>query len=78
MSRYIKYNESYKTKYYREKAWYYKENTNANLPKLVIKEGKLCFHSFKCVNYKDDYQADSYTYSYWHNYFNKIWYSKKQ
>jgi len=45
---------------------------------MATKEGKLCPHIFKCMNYKGDYQADSYSYPYWHNYFNRDWHSKKQ
>jgi len=50
--RYIKCNGPHKTEHHRERAWYYKENTNINPPRLATKEGELCPHSFKYINCK--------------------------
>ena len=30
-----------------------------NLPRLEIKQGNLYSHTFKCLNFKGEYQADS-------------------
>ena len=43
-----------------------------------MKKGEPYPHSFKCINCKGDHQADSNTYPFWHNYFNKEWHDKKQ
>jgi len=51
-SRCIKCNNPNKIDYHREMAWCCKANFKTNSPRLKTKKGKLCSHSFKCVNYK--------------------------
>ena len=41
-------------------AWCCKANFKANPPRLENLKGELCNHMFKCINCKDDHQADSY------------------
>ena len=64
------------TEHYREKAWCCMENKKLNC--LATKEGKLCPHAFKCMNCKEDHQADSYSCLYWRNCFNREWHGRKQ
>jgi len=52
------------------------ENKKANYVATNIDEP--CSHIFKCVNCKGDHQADSYSYTYWRNHFNKDWHGRKQ
>ena len=73
-----KYYEPHNIEHHREKVWCCKENKNSKPPRLIIKEGEPCTYIFKCINYKEDYQADSFSYLYWRNCFNKEWYGRKQ
>ena len=68
ISRCTKCYGAHTTEHHREKAWCYMENKKAN--HSATKEGEPCPHVFKCMNCKGDYQADSYSCSYWHNHFN--------
>ena len=68
--------EAHDTKHHREKVWCCMENKKANCAATNI--GEPCPHVFKCVNCKRDYQADSYSCSYWRNRFNKDWHGRKQ
>ena len=52
------------------------ENKKAN--HMATNIGKPYPYVFKYVNCKGDNQADSYSCSYWRNYFNKDWHSRKQ
>ena len=52
------------------------ENKKAN--HMATNIGEPYPHVFKYVNCKGDNQADSYSCSYWRNYFNKDWHSRKQ
>ena len=45
---------------------------------VATKEGEPYSHIFKYMNCKGNYQVDSVSYSYWHNHFNRDWYSRKQ
>ena len=76
ISRYTKCHEPHNTEHYREKAWCCKKNSKSNPPRLTIKEGKPCHHVFKCVNCKEDNQANSNSCSCWRNCFNKKWHGK--
>ena len=57
--KYVKCNKPHKVEYYYDLAWYCKVNFKTNLSWLKTKEGKLCLHSFKYINYKNNHQADS-------------------
>ena len=70
-SKCIKCNGSHKIEYYRHFVWCFKVNFKTNPPRLKMKSDKLCLHSFKCINYKRDYQADSYMCPFWKHQFNK-------
>ena len=59
--RYIKCNRSYKVKYYRNFTWCCKVNFKTNPSQLETKQDKLCFYTFKFLNCKSNYQADSNT-----------------
>ena len=61
-ARYIKCNGLYKLEYYRDIVWCCKTNFMINMPRLKIKKSKPCSHSFKCVNCKNKYQANSNIY----------------
>ena len=52
------------------------DNKKAN--HMATKEDEPCPHVFKCINYKEDHQVDSYSYSYWYNHFNRDWHGRKQ
>ena len=76
-SKYVKCNGSYKVKHYSKMVWCCKMNFKTNLLKLEIKKGELYLHFFKCINYKEEHQANSNTCSFWKHWFNKSWHSKK-
>ena len=61
-SKCIKYNGLYKFKHYREMAWYYKANFKTNLLRLKTKKDELCSHTFKYINYQEEYQVNSNIY----------------
>jgi len=73
----IKCNGSYKSEHHYQFAWCCKANKKINPLRLEIKKGKLYPHSFKCSNYKEDYQLDSNLYLFWQYWFNREWYSKE-
>ena len=50
---------------------------NKKVNRAATNVGEPCPHVFKCVNYKEDHQADSYNCPYWRNQFNKEWYGRK-
>ena len=54
----VKCNRPYLTSYHYHFAWYCKANNKLNSPRPEIKKSKLCSHSFKYLNYKDNHQAD--------------------
>ena len=76
VSRCTKYYGAHVTEHHREKSQYCIENKKAN--QAVTKEGEPCPHVFKYMNCKSDHQVDSISCSYWHNCFNRDWYSRKQ
>ena len=76
-SRYVKYNSPHLTEHHREFLQCCKANTKSNLSKLETKADKPCPHSFKCVNCKEDYQADPNLCPFWYYHFNKKQHSKK-
>ena len=76
-SKCVKCNGSHKTEHYQQFAWCCKTNFKINLLRLKTKQNEPCFYTFKCLNYKDDYQADSNLCPFWKHQFNRKWYSKK-
>ena len=73
----VKCNNSHLTKHHHHFAWCCKANDKISPPRLETKKGKLCPHSFKCLNYKDKHQANSYNCLFWKHCFNKEWYAKE-
>ena len=73
----VKCNGPHLTKHYCYFAWYYKASKKTNLPRLKTKKSKPCPHSFKCLNCKDEHQANSYECPFWKHCFNKKWHSKE-
>jgi len=60
-----KCNGPHRSEYHREFSWCCKANAKINLPRLEIKKGEPCPHSFKCSNCKGDHQADSNQCPFW-------------
>ena len=75
--KYVKYNRLYKIECHHNLAWYCKANFKINLLKLETKRDKLCPYSFKYINCKGGYQADSNICPFWKYKFNKEWHAKK-
>ena len=73
----VRCNGPYLTKHHCYFAWCCKANNKINSLRLETKNGEPCPHTFKCLNCKDDHQANSYDCLFWKNCFNKKWYSKK-
>ena len=61
-SKYVKCNGSHKVEHHKEMAQYCKANFKTNPPRLETKKGESCLYMFKCINCKDEYQANSNTY----------------
>ena len=76
VSRCAKCYRAHITEHYKEKVWYCMKNKKVN--QVATKEGEPYSHIFKYMNCKGNYQVDSVSYSYWHNHFNRDWYSRKQ
>ena len=70
-SRCIKCNSPHKTEHYCYFIWCCKANPKTNLPRLETKQGNLCSHTFKYLNFKDEYQADLNQCPFWRHHFNK-------
>ena len=51
--------------------------SKTNPPHLKTKQDEPCPHTFKCINYKGNHQADLYTCPFWHHCFNREQHSKK-
>jgi len=51
---------------------------NKKVNQAATKEEEPCSHIFKYMNCKGNYQANSISCSYWHNYFNRDWHGRKQ
>jgi len=73
----IRYNGLHLSEYHYHFAWCCKANDKTNPLRLEIKKGKPCPYSFKCLNCKGNYQADSNECLFWKHQFNKEWYSKE-
>ena len=73
----VKCNGSHLSSHHHHFTWCCKANDKLNLPRLETKKGKPCPHSFKCLNCKGDYQADSKECPFWKHWFNKKWHSKE-
>lgn len=52
--KYVKYNSSYKIKYLRKMAWYYKVNFKTDSPKLKIKNMNLAYISSSILIAKEN------------------------
>ena len=65
-----KYNGLHKLEHHRGLVWCYKANFKLNPPRLETAKGKLCPHTFKCVNYKDKHMADDNKCLFWKHRFN--------
>ena len=76
ISRCAKCYGAHSTEYYRERVWCCMENKKTN--QAVTKAGEPCPHTFKYMNCKGNHQADSISYPYWRNCFNRDWHSRKQ
>ena len=61
-AKHIKCNSPHLSSHHRHFTWYCKANDKLNPPRLETKKGELYSHSFKCLNCKEDYQADSKEY----------------
>ena len=59
ISRCAKCYGAHMTEHHKEKAWCCMENKKLSC--LATKKGKLCPHTFKCMNCKEDHQVDSYS-----------------
>ena len=67
----VKCNRPHLTTHYHHFVWYCKANDKINPPRLETKKSKPYPHTFKCLNYKGNYQADSIKYPFWKYCFNK-------
>ena len=76
-AKFVKCNKPHLTIHHCHFTWYYKANDKLNPPRLETKKGKLCPHSFKCLNYKGNYQVNSVNCPFWKHHFNKKWHSKE-
>ena len=74
---YVKYNGPHKVKHHWHFTWCCKANFKINPPCLETKQGELCPYTFKCINCKGDYQADSNICPFWYYCFNKEWHMRK-
>ena len=64
-SRYVKCNSPHKSEYHHQFIWCYKTNFKTNSPRFKTKQDKLCLHTFKSANCKDDHQANLNLCSFW-------------
>jgi len=76
-SKCVRCNGPHLTEHHCHFAWCCKANEKTNPPRLETKKGEPCPHTFKCLNCKDEHQADSYDCLFWKHYFNKEWHSKE-
>jgi len=76
-SKYIKYNSPHMSKHHCQFFWCCKANPKINSLRLKTKQGKPCPHLFRCLNCKEDYQANSNLCPFWKYCFNREWHSKK-
>ena len=73
----VKCNGPHKSEYHREFGWCCKANPKINPLRLETKKGEPCPHSFKCLNCRGDYQADSNLCPFWRHRFNRKWHQKR-
>ena len=57
-SKCVKCNGLHITEHHCQFSWCCKANPKTNPPRLETKQGNPCSHLFKCLNCKEDYQAD--------------------
>ena len=70
-SKCVKCSSPHKTEHHCHFAWCCKADPKTNPSRLETKQGKLCPHTFKYLNCKGDYQANSNLCPFWRHYFNK-------
>ena len=70
-----KYSSPHKLEHYREIVQYCKANPKTNPPRSKTRPGEPCLYTFKCINCKGKYIADSNKYPLWKHYFNCEWYT---
>ena len=73
----VKCNSPYQTIHHYEFAWCYRANDKINSPRLEIKKGKPCPHTFKYSNCKEEHQADLTDYLFQKHHFNKEQHTKE-
>ena len=73
----VKCNGPHQTVHHQYYTWCCKANEKTNSPKLEIKKGNLCPHTFKCLNCKGNHQASLNECPFWKHRFNKEWHSKE-
>ena len=73
----VKCNRPHLTAHHHHFIWCYKANNKINPLRLETKKGKHCPHTFKCLNCKDDHQANSNKCPFWKHCFNKEWHTKE-
>ena len=73
----LKCNGLHKLDHHCDIAWCCKSNFKINPPRLKTPKDVYCTHNFKCVNYKEEYQADSILYPFWKHQFNPECTNKK-
>jgi len=76
-SKCLKCNGSHKLEHHHDIVWYCKANFKLNLLRLKTLKSEPYIHTFKCINYKDEHQSDSYNCSFWKYQFNCNWHNKK-
>ena len=76
-SKYVKYNSPHRTENHCQFGWCCKMNEKTNLSHLETKKAKSCPYSFKCFNYRGDYQANSNLCPFWKHRFYRKWHIKE-
>ena len=76
-SKCVKCNGPHKSENHREFGWCCKANNKINPPRLEMKKGDPCPHTFKCSNCWGDHQADSNQCPFWRYRFNREWHQRK-
>ena len=76
-SKCIKCNGPHQTVHHCHFTWCCKANKKTNPLRLETKKGNPCPHTFKCLNCKDDHQANSTKSAFWKHRFNKKWHTKE-
>ena len=76
-AKYVKCNSLHKSEHPHHFSWCYKANNKTNSCRLKTKEDKPCPYFFKCLDCKEDYQADSDICLFWRHCSNREWYFKE-